>query len=103
MEQISPGKSFSEAFGQAFYQTPGVPGSGSGSTLGAMFGTFNAALLAVGVFWFSYNITAATVQTAEGGEFMGQRFSTIWFPIRFIVGISTLVPMFGGIVVLKSS
>lgn len=90
------GKVLAEAFGQAFYQTPGVPGSGSGSTLGAMFGTFNAALLAVGVFWFSYNITAATVQTAEGGEFMGQRFSTIWFPIRFVVGISTLVPMFGG-------
>lgn len=90
------GKVLAEAFGQAFYQTPGVPGSGSGSTLGAMFGTFNAALLAVGVFWFSYNISAATVQTAEGGEFMGQRFSTIWFPIRFVVGISTLVPMFGG-------
>lgn len=90
------GKVLSEAFGQAFYQTPGVPGTGSGSTLGTMFGTFNAALLAVGVFWFAYNVTAATVQTAEGGEFMGQRFSTIWFPIRFIVGISTLVPMFGG-------
>jgi conjugal transfer/type IV secretion protein DotA/TraY len=90
------GRVLAEAFGETFYKTPGLPGSGSGTTLGTMFGTFNAALLAVGVFWFSYNVTAATVQTAEGGEFMGQRFSTIWFPIRFIVGISTLVPMFGG-------
>lgn len=90
------GRVLAEAFGETFYKTPGLPGSGSGTTLGTMFGTFNAALLAVGVFWFAYNVTAATVQTAEGGEFMGQRFSTIWFPIRFIVGISTLVPMFGG-------
>lgn len=90
------GKVLSSAFGESFYNTPGMPGSGSDSVFGAMFSTFNAGLLAVGVFWFAYNVASATVQTAEGGEFMGQRFSTIWLPIRFGVGISALVPMFGG-------
>jgi conjugal transfer/type IV secretion protein DotA/TraY len=90
------GQVLSEAFGQSFYASPAAPGSGSGSTFGAMFGTFNAALLAVGIFWFAYNVFSATIQTAESGEFMGQRFSTIWFPIRFLVGICSLVPMFGG-------
>lgn len=90
------GSVLSNAVGQAFYSNPGTAGSGSGSTLGSMFATFNAGLLAVGVFWFSYNVVAGTVQTAEGGEFMGQRFSTVWMPIRFCVGIFSLIPAFNG-------
>lgn len=90
------GNVLAEVFGRAFFESPGVPGGKGDSIIADMFSTFNAGLLAVGVFWFAYNVAAATVQTAEGGEFMGQRFSTIWLPIRFGVGISALVPMFGG-------
>lgn len=90
------GQVLSAAVGQAFYGNPGAAAGGSGSVLGSMFATFNAGLLAVGVFWFAYNVVAATVESGESGEFMGRRISTIWMPIRFGVGIVSLVPAFNG-------
>lgn len=60
------------------------------------FMVLNASLLALGAIFLSYNITAGIAQTAQDGEFLGKRFSTLWVPIRLVGGVASLVPVFKG-------
>lgn len=86
-----------QTFGDNFFDAIGTTGEADdGNPMAKMFSVFNKALIAVALFWFAFNAAAATVQTAEGGEFMGKRFSSTWIPIRFGIGITSLVPIFGG-------
>ncbi len=71
--------------------------TGAGETaLGQVFGVINMALLAVGSFWLTYNIGSGVAQTAQDGEFLGKRFSSLWVPIRLAGGVVSLVPVFKG-------
>lgn len=72
------------------------PFGGSSGGLGAGFAMLNACALAIGVSWFTYTVAAGVVQTAHDGEFLGKRYSSVWLPIRFTVGIGALVPIFAG-------
>lgn len=73
-----------------------VGGAGSGSSIGSLFGSFNAALLFVGGILTAYGILAATAQTAHDGEVLGRRWSTLWVPIRVAFGLALIVPVSGG-------
>ena len=73
-----------------------VGGAGSGSSIGGLFGSFNAALLFVGGILTAYGILAGTAQTAHDGEVLGRRWSTLWVPIRVAVGLALIVPVSGG-------
>lgn len=56
----------------------------------------NMVILATGTVWLTYNILAATVQSAWDGEFLGKRFHSVWMPIRLSIGFAALLPMFDG-------
>lgn len=60
------------------------------------FMILNASLLALGAIFLSYNIISGIAQTAQDGEFLGKRFSTLWVPIRLVGGVASLVPVFKG-------
>lgn len=66
------------------------------AAISEFFTVLNASLLAIGALFLSYNITAGIAQTAQDGEFLGKRFSTLWVPIRLVGGIASLVPVFKG-------
>jgi len=52
---------------------------GSGSQImGTMFGVFNAAVLALGGIVIMYTLTVSTMNTAQEGQLLGQRWSSIW-------------------------
>lgn len=86
-----------KTFGNSFVDDIGTPGAvEDGNILGAMFSIFNSALLAVAMFYFGYQAVSSIAATAEDGQFLGQRFSTVWVPIRFTVGVVSLIPIFGG-------
>lgn len=88
---------FRATFGEEFYSGLGAFGPPEEShPMGKMFMIFCSGLLATGLFWAAWNGVSATVATAEGGKFMGQRMSGSWVPIRFTIGISTLLPVFAG-------
>lgn len=88
---------FRATFGEEFYSGLGALGPPEeGHPMGKMFMIFCSGLLATGLFWAAWNGVSATVATAEGGKFMGQRMSGSWVPIRFTIGISTLLPVFAG-------
>jgi conjugal transfer/type IV secretion protein DotA/TraY len=71
--------------------------SGTGSTLlGKLFLYLNTFIFFMAALWSTYTITGGIVNTAHEGEFLGKRYSTVWYPIRLVWGAATLVPIFGG-------
>ena len=66
------------------------------SLLGNLFLYLNGFVFLIASLWTTYTITSGVVSTAHEGEFLGKRFSTVWYPIRLVWGAATLVPIFGG-------
>lgn len=70
---------------------------GSGSQImGALFGVFNAAVLAIGGIIISYTTVVSTMNTAQEGEMLGHKWSSIWIPLRSTAGLALLIPKASG-------
>lgn len=70
---------------------------GSGSQImGAMFAVFNAAVLALGGIIIMYTLMVSTMNTAHEGQMLGQKWSSIWIPVRSTVGLALLIPKASG-------
>lgn len=71
--------------------------SGTGSQLfGKMMQVFNSAVLALGSIVIMYTMIVGTLNTAQEGQFLGQKWSSIWIPVRCSVGLGLLVPKASG-------
>jgi len=73
--------------------TPGVA-----TVFSSIIGYFNVIILVVGGLMFFYNVTVGVLQSAHEGQVLGQRWSSLWAPIRvlFAVGLLVPVPNYGG-------
>ncbi len=69
--------------------------TGSG-ILGTMFQVFNTALLAIGALIVTYTTIVGVVLTAQEGKFLGQRWHSLWIPLRTVMGITALMPTASG-------
>lgn len=63
--------------------------------LGKMFETLNTVVVAVGVSVLSYITLVSTINSAGEGSFMGKKWSSLWIPIRSILGMLLMVPSAG--------
>ena len=70
---------------------------GNGSQiLGAMFSVFNAAVLALGGIVIMYTLIVGTMNTANEGEMLGHKWSSVWIPVRATLGLALLLPKASG-------
>lgn len=70
---------------------------GTGSQImGAMFGVFNAAVLGIGGVVIMYTLLVSTMNTAHEGQMLGQKWSSIWVPLRSTLGLALLIPKASG-------
>ncbi|MFI4918343.1 MAG: type IVB secretion system protein DotA [Legionellales bacterium] len=70
---------------------------GSGSQImGAMFAVFNSAVLALGGIIIMYTLMVSTMNTAHEGQMLGQKWSSIWIPVRSTAGMALLIPKASG-------
>lgn len=60
--------------------------------LGVMFRALNTLVLAVAALIVVYVTVVGVVKTAAEGEFLGRQWSSIWVPLRMVLGIAALVP-----------
>ncbi|MEW5425080.1 DotA/TraY family protein [Amorphus sp. 3PC139-8] len=82
-----------QIFGPLF---PSADGGGAGRTfLSTIIGFFNVICLAVGGLLFFYNVLVGVLQSAHEGVILGQRWSTLWGPLRVILAVGMLVPLPG--------
>lgn len=58
-----------------------------------LFSFYSQAMLIVGVFILLYYVVILVAETAQTGTPFGQRFESIWAPIRLVVAIGLLVPV----------
>lgn len=71
--------------------------SGTGSQImGSMFGVFNSAVLALGGIIIMYTLMVSTMNTAHEGQMLGQKWSSIWIPVRSTMGLALLIPKASG-------
>jgi conjugal transfer/type IV secretion protein DotA/TraY len=88
-----------ELFGPLFPSAALSEGAtGNRTVFSSIIGYFNVIILVVGGLMFFYNVTVGVLQSAHEGQVLGQRWSSLWAPIRvlFAVGLLVPVPNYGG-------
>lgn len=91
-----PGDLSIQFLGNLFGVVDGVL-AGTGSQIaGQMFGVFNAAVLALAGIIASYTLLISTINSAQEGQFIGQRFSSVWVPVRTVGGAALILPKASG-------
>lgn len=92
-----PASDYSMVFlGNLFGVVDGVL-SGTGSQImGSMFAVFNSAVLALGGIIIMYTLMVSTMNTAHEGQMLGQKWSSIWIPVRSTLGLALLIPKASG-------
>lgn len=57
-----------------------------------MFEKLNLIAVTVGIIVVSYTALISTIQTAQEGQIMGKKWSSIWIPMRSFIGMLLMVP-----------
>lgn len=81
-----------QIFGPIF---PSVAGGTSTTVFSTIIGYFNVIMLVIGGILFFYNATVGLLQSAHEGSVLGQRWSSLWAPLRILFAVGLLVPMPG--------
>jgi hypothetical protein len=69
--------------------------NGGNDAFGGAISTFNGAVLIVGGILATYTLLAGTLGTAHDGEMLGKKFSSVWVPIRYVLGTALVLPVIG--------
>ncbi len=69
---------------------------GSSQMMGNMFLVFNSAVLGLGGVVVTYTLIVGTMNTSHEGQFLGQKWSSIWIPVRSTIGLALLIPKTSG-------
>lgn len=71
--------------------------SGTGSQImGEMFKVFNSAVLGLGGLIIMYTLLVSTINTAHKGQMLGEKWNSVWVPVRATLGLALLVPKASG-------
>ena len=76
--------------------------TGSGSLMPAVFKAFNTVSLGIGSVIVMFTLIVSTLNTAHQGEILGQQWSTMWIPLRAVLGVGVLIPTSAGYTLLQS-
>ncbi|WP_343663271.1 DotA/TraY family protein [Paraburkholderia tropica] len=66
------------------------------SPFNSLFQILNTAMLTLGGLLAAYVMITGVMATAHDGEMMGRNMSSMWMPIRLIVGTALVLPVKGG-------
>jgi conjugal transfer/type IV secretion protein DotA/TraY len=69
---------------------------GDYSALSLVLGLLNYLAMLVGVIIVSYSFFAGSVNTAADGKLLGEKWSSVWLPIRTATGFGFLTPALSG-------
>ncbi len=76
--------------------TLALPASNGSPILGSMFSIFNSVVLAMGGSVVIYILFVGTLHTAHEGQVLGQKWGSLWVPVRSFLGVSLLLPTTSG-------
>jgi hypothetical protein len=64
--------------------------------LGVMFKSLNTTALILGAILVTHTTVVGLLKTAAEGEFLGRQWSSLWVPLRMVMGIASLFPTGAG-------
>ncbi len=70
-------------------------GGGPESALAAMFGVYDKVVLTIIVIIVTYTYGVGIADTAHTGKSFGEKYSTLWTPIRQVGAVAALIPLPG--------
>lgn len=70
--------------------------NGPPTIIGVLGGVISIIALALGGGWLVYFIIAGVLQSAHEGQVLGRQWSSLWAPIRIVVGLTLLMPFQNG-------
>lgn len=70
--------------------------TGPSGILGVLSIVINAACLALTGWLLMVTVLTGSLNSANEGKVLGQQYSTLWVPLRSILAIGSLMPVFGG-------
>jgi len=82
--------------GQIFGNVGSALQGAGNSMIRELFKIFNIAVLSLGSIVVSYTIILSTINTAQEGEVMGRKWSSVWIPLRAAIGMGFLLPSSSG-------
>lgn len=82
--------------GNIFGLVDGVLQGNGSQIMGVLFGVFNSAVLALGSIIIMYTLIVSTMNTAQKGELLGGKWSSMWVPVRTTLGLALLIPKASG-------
>ncbi len=87
--------------GNIFGVVDGVLHGTGSQIMGQMFGVFNSAVLALGGIIIMYTLIVSTMNTANEGQMLGQKWNSMWVPLRGTLGLCLLIPKASGYCVIQ--
>lgn len=63
--------------------------------LSGVFGVFNQVALVVAMIIVTYTVIAGSLNTASEGKALGEKWNSVWMPVRTSMGVAMLVPKGG--------
>lgn len=92
-----PSTDYSVIFlGNLFGVVDGILHGTGSQIMGHMFKVMNSAVLALGGIVITYTLIVGTMNTSHEGQFLGQKWSSIWIPVRSTIGLALLIPKASG-------
>lgn len=86
-----------EVFGPIIDSILGAPELGTPDTaLAAGMAVFLAGVLFLGMIFVAFMTVKGVMDSAQDGEFLGRRMSSVWTPIRTVAGTGLLLPLGSG-------
>lgn len=82
--------------GNLFGVVDGVLHGTGSQIMGKMFLVVNSAVLALGGIMVTYILIVGTMNTSHEGQFLGQKWSGIWIPMRGVIGLALIMPKASG-------
>jgi len=83
-------------FGNVVAELGKFPATGGESMLSSMMEVFNVAVLFLGCLYLVYISVYGQVSTAHHGQILGRAWSSVWVPIRSVIGLASLLPFVKG-------
>ncbi len=86
---------------QIFGSVGVLPAGGTDTVVSQLFSTLNTTALVLGAILVVHTTVIGLLKTASEGEFLGKQWSSLWTPLRMVIGIASLVPSVGGYSILQ--
>ena len=80
-------------FGPAVTAATGFEANANPAVLGETAGYFLVGVFVVSILMALYLVLAGTAQSAHSGEFLGERWHSLWVPLRAVLGWMLLLPL----------